>query len=61
MDIWKFFSEFIDAPTKMSISNSIQTLYELGAIEDTNNQVLTKLGKVLSMISLEPRLSKLLV
>ena len=56
-----FFSRFIDPPTNESIDHGIKLLVEMGAMRNDDEKSLTNLGKIMSMIPLEPILSKLLL
>ncbi len=53
-----FLAKALTPPHPKSIANALELLVEIGAMEeDTNN--LTDLGKCLSVISLEPRVGKM--
>jgi HrpA-like RNA helicase len=53
-----FLAKALTPPHPKSIANALELLVEIGAMEeDTNN--LTDLGKCLSVLSLEPRVGKM--
>ncbi len=56
-DIARF--QFIDEPDRRSISDGIQLLTELGALG--NDQELTKVGRQLAQLPVDPRLARMIV
>ncbi|CAB9508133.1 DExH-box ATP-dependent RNA helicase DExH1 [Seminavis robusta] len=59
-DIPAFLAKAMSAPHARSISNALELLVDLGAMQpETNN--LTDLGECLAMLSLEPRVGKMVV
>ncbi|MDX3005289.1 ATP-dependent RNA helicase HrpA [Kribbella solani] len=52
---------FIDEPDKRSITDGLQLLTELGAIESPKGGRLTPIGRQLAQIPLDPRLARMIV
>ncbi|MGZ0145503.1 ATP-dependent RNA helicase HrpA [Kribbella sp. WER1] len=52
---------FIDEPDKRSITDGLQLLTELGAIENPKGGRLTPIGRQLAQIPLDPRLARMIV
>lgn len=57
--IYDFFNDMIDSPNKNTIISTVNTLKNLGILDDDEN--LTNLGKYISYISLTPKLSKAII
>ncbi len=55
-----FLSAALTPPHPKSVTNAIELLVEMGAIDSETND-LTHLGHCLSMLSLEPRVGKMLI
>ena len=55
-----FLSKAMSAPHAKSVNNAIELLVDLGAMEPESNQ-LTALGQCLSVLSLEPRVGKMVL
>lgn len=51
--------DFMDPPPVQTLINSLETLYELGALDDEG--LLTKLGRKMAEFPMEPQLSKMLL
>ncbi len=58
-DVGKFLSQAMDPPTNESVTYSISTLQEMGAVN--SGQQITSLGRILAKLPLEPRLGYALV
>jgi ATP-dependent RNA helicase DHX8/PRP22 len=56
-DLFQF--DFMDRPPAHSLVNAMETLYNLGALDDEG--LLTQLGRKMSEFPLEPQLSKMLL
>src|SRR5205085_7177487 len=52
---------FIDEPDKRSITDGLQLLTELGAIDNPKGGRLTPIGRQLAQIPLDPRLARMIV
>jgi len=53
---------FIDAPSPKSIKDGFDTLIEIGAIkEESKKYILTKIGKTMAKLPLDPKLSRILI
>lgn len=57
--IYDFFNNMIDSPNENLIISTVNTLKNLGILDDDEN--LTSLGEYISYISLTPKLSKALI
>ncbi|XP_043789462.1 ATP-dependent RNA helicase DHX30-like [Apis laboriosa] len=57
--IYDFFNSMIDSPNESTIISTVNTLKNLGILDDDEN--LTSLGKYVSYISLTPKLSKAII
>ena len=55
-----FLSKALTPPHQKSITNALELLVELGAMDEETNE-LTDLGKCLSVLSLEPRVGKMVI
>lgn len=51
--------DFMDPPPVQTLINSLETLFELGALDDEG--LLTKLGRKMAEFPMEPQLSKMLL
>ena len=58
-DVGQFLSQAMDPPSKESVTYSISTLQEMGAVN--SKQEITSLGRILAKLPLEPRLGYALV
>ncbi|MCX7983172.1 MAG: ATP-dependent RNA helicase HrpA [Syntrophales bacterium] len=52
---------FIDQPPKKRITDAIDTLRELGALDDGERLALTPLGKIMARLPLDPRMSRMVI
>jgi ATP-dependent RNA helicase YTHDC2 len=55
-----FLAKAMSPPHEKSVSNALELLVELGAMEPETNE-LTSLGRCLSVLSLEPRVGKMVI
>ncbi len=55
-----FLAKAMSAPHSKSVSNALELLVDLGAMDPESNQ-LTALGQCLSVLSLEPRVGKMVI
>jgi len=55
-----FLSKALTPPHQKSVTNALELLVELGAMDEETNE-LTDLGKCLSVLSLEPRVGKMVI
>jgi HrpA-like RNA helicase len=55
-----FLSKALSAPHPKSVSNALELLVELGAMQEGDNS-LTHLGQCLAVLSLEPRVGKMVI
>ena len=55
-----FLSKALDAPHQKSIANALELLVDLGAMDQETHD-LTDLGRCLAVLSLEPRVGKMVV
>ena len=51
--------DFMDPPPVQTLINSLETLFELGALDDEG--LLTKLGRKMAEFPMEPQMSKMLL
>ncbi len=52
---------FIDSPAKASINDGFKTLYELGAVTKRPDWRLTKTGRIMAKLPIDPRTAKMLI
>ncbi|RHN40514.1 putative RNA helicase [Medicago truncatula] len=57
--IGKFLSSALEAPDPRAVQNAIEFLTTIGALDEDEN--LTNLGKVLSILPVDPKLGKMLI
>jgi ATP-dependent helicase HrpA len=50
---------FVDAPKRNQVREGLKTLYEIGALDESND--LTNLGRTIGRFSIDPRLARMLV
>ena len=51
--------DFMDKPKEQSLISALETLYNLGALDDEG--LLTKIGRIMAEFPLAPQLSKMLI